>query len=109
MSNIGNFKKVGDEFHGDVLTLELQVTGARIVPVTGRTGDNAPSHLVYAGRVEIGVAWPQTTADGRPYHSVKFDDASLSAPINANLFKDEVGDGYSLIWSRPKPPKAVKA
>ncbi|MBO9707985.1 MAG: DUF736 domain-containing protein [Caulobacter sp.] len=109
MSTIGTFKTVGDEFHGDVFTLELQLQGVRFVPTTDRTGENAPSHLVYAGRVEIGVAWPQKTGDGRPYHSVKFDDASLSNPINANLFKDEVGDGRTLIWSRPKPPKAVKA
>ena len=103
MSNIGNFKKVGAEFHGEVATLELQAQGVRFVPETGRTGDNPPSHLIYIGRVEIGAAWPQKAAGGRDYHSVKLDDPSLSAPISANLFADDGGDGYTLIWSRPRP------
>ena len=109
MATIGTFKKMGDEFQGEIFTLELQVQGVRCVPAPGRGGDNPPSHLIYAGRVEIGVAWVQKTADGRPYHSVKLDDASLSAPINANLYENETGDEYTLIWSRPKPPKAVRA
>jgi len=102
MSSIGTFKKVGAEFHGEVATLELQAQGVRFVPETGRTGDNAPSHLVYVGRVEIGAAWPQTSASGRSYHSVKLDDPSLSAPISANLFADDKGEGLTLIWSRPR-------
>jgi uncharacterized protein (DUF736 family) len=32
---------------------------------------------------------------------VKLDDPSFNAPIYANLFDDEGGEGYSLIWSRP--------
>ncbi|NQE65557.1 DUF736 domain-containing protein [Caulobacter sp. RHG1] len=109
MATIGTFKKIGDEFQGDIFTLELQVQGVRFVPVSGRAGENPPSHLIHAGRVEIGVAWAQKTADGRPYHSVKLDDASLSAPINANLYETETSEEYNLIWSRPKPPKAVRA
>ncbi|AYV48239.1 DUF736 domain-containing protein [Caulobacter flavus] len=108
MASIGAFKKTGDEYYGEIFTLELQVTGVRFTPVTGRGGDNPPSHLIYVGRVEIGVAWPQKTNDGRAYLSVKLDDASLSAPINANLYKDEMGEDHTLIWSRPKPPKAVR-
>jgi len=103
MSNIGSFKKVGAEFHGEVATLELQAQGVRFVPESGRSGDNPPSHLIYIGRVEIGAAWPQKAASGREYHSVKLDDPKLSAPISANLFADDKGDGYSLIWSRPRP------
>jgi len=106
MANIGSFKKVGNELHGEVSTLELQVQGVRFVPETGRTGDNAPSHVIYVGRVEIGAAWPQKAAGGREYLSVKLDDPSLSATISGNLYADDSGETYSLIWSRPKPPKA---
>jgi uncharacterized protein (DUF736 family) len=28
----------------------------------------------------------------------KLDDPSFNAPIYANLFEDEVGDGHTLIW-----------
>ena len=44
MANIGTFKKVGKEFLGEIVTLSVQTKGVRIVPETGRSGDNAPSH-----------------------------------------------------------------
>jgi uncharacterized protein (DUF736 family) len=34
---------------------------------------------------------------------VKLDDPSFASPIFANLFNDESGEGYSLIWSRRRP------
>ncbi|WP_247969596.1 DUF736 family protein [Bradyrhizobium sp. 195] len=37
---------------------------------------------------------------GRDYLSLKLDDPSFTAPIFANLFDDEDGEGFSLIWSR---------
>src|ERR1700691_3776612 len=56
MANIGSFKKSGQEFQGEIVTLSLQTKGVRIVPETDRTNDNAPSHRVYVGRAEIGAA-----------------------------------------------------
>ncbi|HQT90111.1 MAG TPA: DUF736 domain-containing protein, partial [Acidiphilium sp.] len=50
---------------------------------------------------EIGAAWSKRSNEGRDYLSVKLDDPSFNAPIYANLFDDEGGEGYSLIWSRP--------
>ncbi|MBV9527498.1 MAG: DUF736 family protein [Sphingomonas sp.] len=32
---------------------------------------------------------------------LKLDDPSFTAPIYANLFDDEDGKSYNLIWSRP--------
>lgn len=100
MATIGTFRKSGDEFHGEIITLSVQTKDARIVPDVGRAGDNAPSHRVYAGRVEIGVAWSKTSADGRPYLNVKLDDPSFAAPIFANLIGDEEDDGHTLTWLR---------
>jgi uncharacterized protein (DUF736 family) len=37
---------------------------------------------------------------GRDYLSVKLDDPSFNAPIYANLFDDEDGETFTLIWSR---------
>jgi len=31
-------------------------------------------------------------------------DPSFNAPIYANLFDDEDGDGFTLIWSRARRP-----
>jgi uncharacterized protein (DUF736 family) len=49
MANIGTFKKSGDEFQGEVVTLSLQSKDVRIVPENNRASDNAPSHRVYGG------------------------------------------------------------
>ena len=101
MANIGSFKKSGQEFQGEIVTLSLQTKGVRIVPETDRTNDNAPSHRVYVGRAEIGAAWSKRSNEGRDYLSVKLDDPSFPAPIYATLSEVEGEDGYQLIWSRP--------
>jgi uncharacterized protein (DUF736 family) len=101
---IGSFKKVGSDFQGEIVTLSLQTKGVRIVPETNRSNDNAPSHRVYVGRAEIGAAWSKRSNEGRDYLSLKLDDPSFTAPIYANLFDDEDGEGYSLIWSRGRKP-----
>jgi uncharacterized protein (DUF736 family) len=104
MANIGTFKKSGDDFQGEIVTLSLQSRGVRIVPETSRVSENAPSHRVYVGRAEIGAAWSKRSNEGRDYLSLKLDDPSFTAPIYANLFEDEDGEGYSLIWSRGRKP-----
>jgi uncharacterized protein (DUF736 family) len=102
MATIGTFKKTGNnEFTGEIVTLSVQAKNVRIVPETSRSGENAPSHRVYVGRVEIGAAWSKRSNEGRDYLGLKLDDPSFNAPIFANLFDDENGEGYSLIWSRP--------
>ncbi len=52
----------------------------------------------------IGAAWSKRSNEGRDYLSVKLDDPSFNAPIYANLFDDEDGDGFTLIWSRARRP-----
>ena len=106
MANIGSFKKVGSELQGEIVTLSVQTRGVRIVPEASRSNDNAPSHRVYVGRVEIGAAWSKRSNEGRDYLSVKLDDPSFNAPIYANLFDDEDGEGYTLIWSRSRKQNA---
>ena len=101
MASIGTFKKSGNEFTGAIVTLSVQAKNVRIVPEATRSGDNSPSHRVYVGRGEIGPAWAKRSNEGRDYLGLKLDDPSFTAPIFANLFDDEEGEGYSLIWSRP--------
>ena len=104
MANIGSFKKSGSEFQGEIVTLSVQTKNVRIVPEASRANDNAPSHRGFVGRAEIGAAWSKRSTEGRDYLSVKLDDPSFNAPIYANLFDDEDGDGFTLIWSRARRP-----
>ncbi|MDW9658538.1 DUF736 family protein [Sinorhizobium meliloti] len=101
MATIGTFKKSGNEFVGEIVTLTVQAKNVRIVPEANRSSDNAPSHRVFVGRAEIGAAWSKRSNEDRDYLGLKLDDPSFTAPIFANLFDDEDGDGFSLIWSRP--------
>ena len=101
MATIGTFKKTGNEFTGEIGTLSVQAKGVRIIPDTRSAGENAPSHRVLVGRAEIGAAWSKRSNEGRDYLGLKLDDPSFTAPIYANLFDGEDGEGFSLIWSRP--------
>ncbi|KKC25912.1 MULTISPECIES: DUF736 domain-containing protein [Alphaproteobacteria] len=101
MATIGTFKKTGNNYTGEIVTLSVQAKNVRIVPEETRSNDNAPSHRVFVGKAEIGAAWSKRSNEGRDYLGLKLDDPSFTAPIFANLFDDEGGEGYSLIWSRP--------
>ena len=81
MANIGSFKKSGNEYQGDIVTLSVQAKGVRIVPEANRSNDKAPSHRVFVGRAEIGAAWSKQSNEGRDYLSLKLDDPSFTAPI----------------------------
>lgn len=105
MATIGTFKKTGNEFVGEIVTLSVQAKNVRIVPEEGSSNGNAASHRVFVGRAEIGAAWPKTSNEGRDYLSLKLDDPSFTQPISANLFHETVverEESYSLIWSRAR-------
>ena len=53
MATIGVFKKVGNDFLGEIITLSLQAKGVRIVTEQNRSSnENAPSHRVFVGRAD---------------------------------------------------------
>lgn len=101
MATIGTFKKSANgEYVGEIATLNLQAKGVRIVPAENSSSENAPSHRVFVSRTEVGAAWTKTSNEGRAYLSAKLDDPTFAVPIFANLFDDEGGETFSLIWSR---------
>ena len=104
MATIGTFKKSGNEYTGEIVTLSVHARNVRIVPETSRTGENAPSHRIFVGRAEIGAAWAKRSNEGREYLGLKLDDPSFTAPIYANLFDDEDAETFTLIWSRSRKP-----
>ncbi len=102
MATIGSFKKSGNEYLGEIVTLSVHAKNVRVVPEANRVSDAAPSHRIHVGRADIGAGWSKRSAENRDYLSVKLDDPSFTAPIYANLFDDEDGEGFSLIWSRSR-------
>jgi uncharacterized protein (DUF736 family) len=100
MATIGTFTSEKNGFSGSIRTLAVNVK-ARIARVDNPS-EKGPQFRVYAGPVEIGAAWQKTSGEGRDYLSLKLDDPSFNAPIYANLFDDEGGEGYTLLWSRPR-------
>ena len=102
MATIGSFKKVGNDFQGEIITLNLNKAVRIIAEQNRSSNENAPSHRIFVGRAEIGAAWSKRSEEGRDYLSLKLDDPSFNTPIYANLFDDEGGEGYTLLWSRPR-------
>ena len=92
MATIGTFKKIGNDYHGEIVTLSLQAKGVRIVPEDNRSNENAPATGSIVGRAEIGAAWSKRSEEGRDYLTLKLDDPTFNAPIYANLFDDEGGE-----------------
>ena len=78
MATIGTFKKSGNEFTGEIVTLSVQAKNVRIVPEPPPS-ENAPSHRVLVGRAEIGAAWSKRSNEGRDYLGLKLDDPSFTA------------------------------
>ena len=107
MASIGTFKKSGDEFQGEIVTLSVKAKGVRVVPETNRASDNAPSHRVYVGRVEIGAAWSKRSNEGRDYLSVKLDDPSFTAPIYANLVARRRRDLHPHLVPQPQAERRL--
>lgn len=77
------------------LRLQHALPDARVVYVSA-TGATTVHNLAYAQRLGLwgGEDFPFATR-------AEFVDPSFNAPIYANLFDDEEGDTFSLIWSRP--------
>lgn len=100
MANIGTFKKTGNDYRGEIVTMSLQKKNVTIVAEEPSENENAPSHRVFVGAAEIGAAWAKTSKEGRDYLSIRLDDPSFNAPIYASLFAADDGKVHNLIWSR---------
>ena len=98
MATIGTFTKSTDgSYAGAINTLSLNVKSAQFRP-NEKTDDKAPDFRIFAGKAELGAAWKKTSAEDRPYLSVKLDDPSFPDAIYASLV--ETDGVHSLVWSR---------
>ena len=102
MANIGSFKKSGNEYQGEIVTLSVQAKGVRIVPEVNRTQRQRPQPPGVCRPCRDRGRLVEGSNEGRDYLSLKLDDPSFNVPIFANLFDDEDGEGFTLIWSRSR-------
>ena len=100
MANIGTFKKSGNDYRGEIVTMSLQKKNVTITAEEPSDNESAPTHRVFVSGADIGAGWAKTSKEGRDYLSIKLDDPSFNAPIFASLFADEDGKTFNLIWSR---------
>ncbi|MFG1302459.1 DUF736 family protein [Xanthobacter sp. V3C-3] len=63
MATIGTFQQSGNEFTGEIVTLSLQAKKVRIVPDGRASGENAPSHRVFVGRIDYAESGIMRNAD----------------------------------------------
>lgn len=103
MSQIGTFSRATDgSYRGCIRTLLLRVDlEIRPVEQPNAASRLAPSHLVYAGELEVGAAWSRVSEDGQPYLSVKLDDPMLLAPIHLTLSGSAASGELIATWVRP--------
>ena len=66
MTTIGTFKKSGSDYISDIVTLNAQAKDVRIHCLENNGNDNAPSHKVLVGEVEIGAGWTRRSSKGQP-------------------------------------------
>ena len=97
MSNIGTFTKQEDGFVGTLRTLSINVK-AKFVPIA-KDSDKGPDYRVLSGALEIGAAWKRQSKANKAYLSVRLDDPSFPAPLNARLVDGEDGSA-TLYWTR---------
>ena len=97
MTSIGTFTRQDDGFNGTLRTLAFSVN-LKIVPIA-KGKDNGPDYRILAGAAEIGAAWKRQSAANKPYVSVRLDDPSFAAPVNARLVDGEDGTAV-LYWNR---------
>jgi uncharacterized protein (DUF736 family) len=103
MTTIGSFKKFGTEFQGEIVTLSVQAKNVRIVP--GQPGQRQRTFAPGLCRPRRDRSRLGAPLERGPRLSLsRTRRPSLTTPIYANLFNDEDGATYSLIWSRSRKP-----
>ncbi|GEP59076.1 hypothetical protein RSO01_62420 [Reyranella soli] len=86
MANIGSFKKSGNEYQGEIVTLSVQAKGVRMVPEANRSNDNAPRPpgLRRSRRDRGGLVEPVERGQGLPLPQARRPElhgADLRQPV----------------------------
>lgn len=110
MATIGTFIKRGEDLHGAIRTLTLDVDLV-VRPAEKRSFDG-PDFLIYAAGTakgpngidtQLGAGWKRPRQQNCECIDIELDDPAFPGPIAATLVQDDVapsGERFSLVWAR---------
>ena len=96
---IGRLKQDGPNFVGIITTMTVEVS-VQLQSLEVREGHMAPSHVVLAHGLEVGLAWPDISG-GQGHYKLHVDDPCFATPLRARIIPG--GEtGFKVIWTRAK-------
>ena len=110
MATIGTFIKRGDDLHGAIRTLTLDVD--LVMRPAPKTRADGPDFLIYAAGTakgpngidtQLGAGWKRTCDQNCLHIDVELDDPAFPGPLSATLVEDHVapsGERFSMVWAR---------
>lgn len=110
MATIGTFIKRGENLHGAIRTLTLDVDLV-VRPAENKSFDG-PDFLIYAAGtakgpngtdMQLGAGWKRTCSQNRQRIDVEIDDPAFPGPLSATLVEDHVapgGERFNMVWAR---------
>ncbi|MEO1657764.1 MAG: DUF736 domain-containing protein [Pseudomonadota bacterium] len=113
MSKIGYLNKSSDgsyeAYKGQLRTIEYNLK-LLIERDPEQYDENSPTHVVFAligeDKVPIGVGWRKEIQRGpqfgEEFLSITLSDPSFREPLNVSAFKDKNGDGFEIVYRRPR-------
>lgn len=107
---IGRFNESNDgQLVGHIRTLFFRSDKVVFEPSAAPASANAPAFRIYSGdEIELGAAWRKAgKGTGQIYFDVKLDDPTFAGPVRCRLAQARSGDGYVLVWERPKATKSA--
>jgi uncharacterized protein (DUF736 family) len=106
---IGRFTEANDgQLVGHIRTLFFRSDKVVFEP-TRSANAKAPSFRIYSGdEIELGAAWSNAAKEtGQIYYDVTLDDPTFAGPVRCRLAQAKSGDGYVLVWERPRATKTA--
>jgi uncharacterized protein (DUF736 family) len=110
MATIGTFIKRGNDLHGAIRTLTLDVD--LVMRPAAKTRADGPDFLIYAAGTakgtngidtQLGAGWKRTSDQHCLHIYVELDDPAFPGPLSATLVEDHVapsGERFNMVWAR---------
>lgn len=105
MATIGRFTPSPSPdavLRGFIRTLAIDLPDVAVVRDLSGTNERSPNYRIWAGEVEVGVAWDKDSEHG-DFITVTLDCPTLPAQVYASLYpvdREDKSKGYRMDWRR---------